>query len=73
MGASSITGNSYKLRSKESSTYHQPALVETFIDGRELTCGVIGNNGDLRVLPILEVDFQGYPSNLAPVLIGPQK
>jgi D-alanine-D-alanine ligase len=28
---------------------------------------VIGNNGDLRVLPILEVDFQGYPSSLAPV------
>jgi D-alanine-D-alanine ligase len=48
-------------------TYRQPALVERFIDGRELTCGVIGNNGDLRVLPILEVDFHGYPSNLAPV------
>ncbi len=48
-------------------TYRQPALVESFIEGRELTCGVIGNNGDLRVLPILEVDFGGYPADLVPV------
>jgi D-alanine-D-alanine ligase len=47
--------------------YRQPALVETYIEGRELTCGVVGNNGDLRVLPILEVDFGGYPPGLAPV------
>jgi D-alanine-D-alanine ligase len=47
--------------------YRQPALVESYIEGRELTCGVIGNNGDLRVLPILEVDFRGYPSALLPV------
>jgi D-alanine-D-alanine ligase len=47
--------------------YRQPALVETYIEGRELTCGVIGNNGDLRVLPILEVDFSGYPTSLVPV------
>jgi D-alanine-D-alanine ligase len=47
--------------------YRQPALVEAYIEGRELTCGIIGNNGDLRVLPILEVDFRGYPTSLAPV------
>ena len=47
--------------------YRQPALVERFIEGRELTCGVVGNNGDLHVMPILEVDFGGYPTDLAPV------
>jgi len=47
--------------------YRQPALVESFIEGRELTCGVVGNNGDLHVMPILEVDFGGYPGDLAPV------
>lgn len=47
--------------------YHQPALVERFIEGRELTCGLVGNNGDLHVMPILEVDFGGYPEGLAPV------
>ena len=48
-------------------SYRQPALVESFIEGRELTCGVVGNNGDLRLLPILEVNFHHYPCDLAPV------
>ncbi len=32
-----------------------PVLIEKFIPGRDLTIGVVGNPGDLRVLPILEV------------------
>ncbi|MBM3250585.1 MAG: ATP-grasp domain-containing protein [Candidatus Omnitrophica bacterium] len=38
------------------SAYKQEALVEEFIDGRELTVGVL-ENGSARVLPILEIDF----------------
>jgi D-alanine-D-alanine ligase len=53
--------------------YRQPALVESYIEGRELTCGVTGNNGDLRLLPILEVDFAGYPSDLVPVYSSTHK
>jgi len=53
--------------------YHQPALVESFIEGRELTCGVVGNNGDLQVLPVLEVDFGGYPPDLFPVYSSKHK
>ena len=53
--------------------YRQPALVESFIHGRELTCGVVGNNGDLRVLPVLEIDFTGYPANLLPVYSSTHK
>lgn len=33
-------------------------LIEKFIPGRDLTVGVVGNPGDLQVLPILEVIAQ---------------
>jgi D-alanine-D-alanine ligase len=36
--------------------YKQEALVEEFIDGKELTVGII-ENGKTTVLPILEIDF----------------
>lgn len=41
--------------------YHQKALVEEFLPGREFTVGIIGNNSP-RVLPIVEVDFSNVPS-----------
>lgn len=36
--------------------YHQPALAEEFITGREFTIGVMGNE-DLEVLPIEEIIY----------------
>ncbi|MBW2995337.1 ATP-grasp domain-containing protein [Candidatus Woesearchaeota archaeon] len=37
--------------------YNQPALVEEYIEGRELAVGVLGNNGSAKVLPIFEHEF----------------
>jgi D-alanine-D-alanine ligase len=36
-------------------TYRQPALVETFLPGREFTVGILGSAGDCRVLGVMEV------------------
>ncbi|MBS3938929.1 MAG: ATP-grasp domain-containing protein [Peptococcaceae bacterium] len=44
------------------SNYHQPALVEEFIVGREFTVGILGNGCSRRTLPILEVDFTHVPA-----------
>lgn len=33
-------------------------LVEKFIDGREVTCGVVEKNGRLEVMPILDIDMK---------------
>lgn len=37
------------------STYRQPALVETFLPGREFTVGLLGSGRDCRVLGVMEV------------------
>jgi D-alanine-D-alanine ligase len=34
-----------------------PALIEEFIDGRELFVGVLGNGEEMHALPVLEWDF----------------
>jgi len=53
------------------SVYMQPILVERFIDGREFTTGILGNFGlgnEPTFLPVLEVDFSGFPEELGNVL-----
>ena len=37
--------------------FHQPAIAEEFIDGRELYVSVVGNGDDLEILPITEMVF----------------
>ncbi|HEU4564860.1 MAG TPA: ATP-grasp domain-containing protein [Gemmatimonadaceae bacterium] len=40
--------------------YRQPALLEQYVDGREFYVGVLGN-ADAAALPIIELDFSGFP------------
>jgi D-alanine-D-alanine ligase len=37
--------------------FHQPAIAEQFVDGRELYVSLIGNGEDLSILPIIEMVF----------------
>lgn len=40
-------------------TMHQGVLIEEYIQGIEITVGVIGNGHDLMVLPPLEIEYSG--------------
>lgn len=44
--------------------FNEPALAEEFIDGVEVTLGIIGNGKNAMVLPLLEIDFSVLPDNL---------
>ena len=62
----SIVYNSKKLRERIEYVlehFQQPALVEEFIQGRELNLAVMGDKR-LRILPISEIDFTAMPDHL---------
>ncbi len=48
-------------------SYSQPALVEEFLPGREFTVALIGNGAGLRVLPIVEINFDTLPEGVNPI------
>lgn len=48
---------------------NQPALIEQFIDGRELNISVISRKGELEVLPLAEIDFSAFEAG-RPRIVG---
>ncbi len=48
-------------------TYHQPALVQRFLPGREFNVGIIGSNR-MRALPLAEVDYSELPTHIPPIM-----
>ncbi|MDX9708761.1 MAG: ATP-grasp domain-containing protein [Trichloromonas sp.] len=48
-------------------TYRQSALVEEFLPGREFTVALLGNGASLRVLPIVEINFDTLPAGVNPI------
>jgi D-alanine-D-alanine ligase len=47
--------------------YHEPAIVEEFIHGREFNVSVIGHR-TARPLPVSEIDFSGLPAGLPKIV-----
>ena len=49
------------------SEYNQSALVEEFLSGREFTVAVLGNDGDTKILPPIEMRYDKYPKGVTPI------
>ncbi len=47
--------------------YGEPAIIERFLGGREFTVAVLGNDGDVRALPIVELVFDLLPAGALPL------
>ncbi|MCB1082519.1 MAG: methyltransferase domain-containing protein [Chlamydiia bacterium] len=45
-----------------------PVLIQEFLSGAEYSVGIIGNDTDFQVLPILEVDYSHLPKELPQLL-----
>jgi D-alanine-D-alanine ligase len=66
----SIVPSKTALRKKVRSIladYHQPALAQQFLPGREFNVGIVGGR-KLRVLPLAEVDYSRLPSDIPPIM-----
>ena len=61
------TGDLEKQIKKVLKEYDQPALVEEFLTGREFTVAMLGNDGDLQILPIVEICFNSLPDGVNPI------
>lgn len=56
----------YKKVGEVIEKFQQPALVEEFVDGREFTISIIGNN-PAEVLPPVEINFSKLPKHIVPM------
>ncbi|MEH2022539.1 D-alanine--D-alanine ligase family protein [Nostoc sp.] len=54
--------NTYQLLHE---LFQQPVLVETFLPGREVTVGIVGNGSNSRVIGVMEVIFTGLAEAFA--------
>lgn len=47
--------------------YRQPAIVETFLEGREFTVPLLGNGPAVETLPIVEIELSKLPAGSVPI------
>ena len=48
--------------------YREPVILESFVDGRELSVSLLGNGEAVEVLPIREIDFSAVPSGVPRIM-----
>lgn len=66
----SVVKNLEQLRDKVAEIkklYHEPAIIEEFLTGREFTVGVLGNYPELEILPVVEIDHSQLPAGANPI------
>jgi D-alanine-D-alanine ligase len=75
IGTKSVVQTEAELRRRIAyllDAYQQPVLVEEYIEGRDVTCGLVGNlspdggANNLHLFPISEVDHAAYPEGTEP-------
>lgn len=47
--------------------YHEPALIEEYLEGREFTVALLGNGDRVTALPIVEIKFDTLPPGVNPI------
>ncbi len=57
----------FKKTQALSEKWKQPILIEQFLPGREFTVALIGNPPNLKVLPIVEINFATLPKAANPI------
>ncbi|MBP7692152.1 MAG: hypothetical protein KA764_09560 [Anaerolineales bacterium] len=72
----SLVRNEAELRARVGyrlTAYHESVLVEEYVEGRDVTCGLVGNvrvdgtpEPGLHFFPISEVDYSVYPPGTEP-------
>ena len=56
--------NAKKVAKEKYQEFKEPILVEKYIEGKEITVGVLGFGGKIEVLPPLEIDFSNLPQGI---------
>ncbi len=47
--------------------YGQPALIESFLPGKEFTVALMGNGQNVKALPIVEIKYDALPEGVNPI------
>lgn len=48
-------------------TYHEPVMIEKFLEGDEFTIAIWGNGKDMELLPIVAIKYDDLPAGARPI------